>query len=462
MSLLQPLFCAICNTLYKFTKKINDKIKEKLMIVIIGLISLAFILQSSNIAVSEWKIVVLMVVFMVLSINQKMETIKVNKFFDFIYSAYCICILISILLHSVRSGTIENLCLYLFIFPMIYVIWGHRKDYEVLFSIVSKGIVYCGVVYYIVSILFKPISETTTVDWSGTYLATTTNPNGLGIIALSILLPSLYLFVLERKYKKILYGIMICFSFGLIVLSEARTSLLSALAGIFTWGIYYIIKALKCRKEILKAFIVVGIIVVLFSISAPITKATFSLCAPAEASAFSIGEVAEKIGLEGIADKFKDRSDNKDTFFSGRIELWKYYSQEPTIFGKDHDEFVRKAKKEDHITLGTHNTLIDILVENGYLAAMFFALIEANICIFIFLLIFYKKPLGLEHYGYKKRDNNETMEYYSFVILTAIAYVLAGIVETISHASRFGITMLFFFALTPLVSDNEWQREFDE
>ena len=459
MTLLQPIYCIVFNLIYRITESIPEKIRNILMQICTVLLAFTIIFRSSGVAVPAALYVILLTLIMAFSINKPIEKIKTNKFFELVYYIGFIFMFIATLLHKVAYEFQMNSIIYLFIFPGLYLIWNNRKDYQVLFNRLAKGFVISGTLYYIYCILMAPISELTIVPSAESYFATTVNPNGLGIMALSNMLCAIYLYISETGKKRIWYLIIIGVSFALIGLAEARASLIGAVIAFVIWCIYYLRQGKHIEGSFVKSIVVIVSIVLIIAISTPITKGLFSVTAPEPAAAFSVGELMEDIGLGNIKDKFENKTVDKNSFFTGRVILWQYYSKSPTLFGNDQEIFVPEARKNG-IKLGPHNTTLDMMNQTGVVSAIANLLLQSNVMIFVLLALFYKKQNGLVHRNIKSDDRK--IEYYTLIILCASAFVSIGIVEALTRATRWGITTLFYFVITPLLSDEEWKREFDK
>lgn len=462
MTLLQPIYCWAFNLIYGVTKIIDDKIRNFIMIVITNLIAVSIIFKSSSVYVSPKIYIALITLLIIFSIDRPIKKIKTNKFFEFIYYAGFIVMFACALSHPVEREFKSHAALCLIILPGLYLIWNNRKDYQTLFNIVAKGFVISGSIYYLYCIVMFPISEVTTLTAGGQYFATISNPNGLGIMALSNMFCAIYLFVSEYGKKRIWYLTIIGTSFALIVLSEARASLVGGVLALCVWLVYYLRRGKYLEKSIIKAIVTIVLIITIIGVSVPIVKPIFSITTPEPAAAFSVDEVMESIGLSNIKDKFEVRMGDKNSFFSGRIELWQYYSKDLTWTGNHRQEFLQKAKR-DGITLGPHNGTLDILNQTGIISAVFNLLLQVNVMIFVLLAVFYKRQNGLEHKSVNaKNEKGRKAEYYTFIILISVAFLSISIVENLTKINRWGLTTMFYFAITPLLSDDEWKREFNE
>lgn len=458
MTLLQPIYQVFFNLIYKVTDLIPEKIRNIVVQICTVLLAFTIIFKSSGVHVPVVLYVILLILIMIFSINKPIEKIKTNKFFESVYYIGFIFMLFGTLMHNVAEEFTINAIIYLFIFPGIYLVWNNRKDYEVLFNKVANGFVISGTIYYIHCILMAPISELTTVPGAGSYFATTTNPNGLGIMALANMLCAIYLYISQTGKKRIWYLIIIGMSFALIGLAEARASLLGAVIALVFWIIYYLRRGKYIEGSLLKPIVVVLSIALIMAISTPITRGLLSAAAPEPAAAFSVGELMDDIGLGNIKDKFENQTADKNSFFTGRVLLWQYYSESPTLLGNDQEEFIVKAQS-DGVNLGPHNTTLDFMNQTGVVSAIANLLLQANVMIFVLLALFYKKQEGLSHTNLNGKKDLK-VEYYTLIILCASAFVSIGVVEALTKVTRWGITTLFYFVIAPLLSDKEWKRTF--
>jgi uncharacterized membrane protein len=207
---------------------------------------------------------------------------------------------------------------------------------------IALGLLFGHLPYAICSVVQSP---PTTFPYTGIF----SNSNQLGVTmmsmncGLSILLNKL---VSEpsrpsRTFKILGLSGVIILSFGLILISNSRTSLIGSLMGLGL-ALYPVFQIFQNPRNAARFF--------LFSIGIAGTLLLY------------LGNELDAV-VQGIGIGYANKLESNDTF-NGRSYIWGKTLQDSRLFGYgSNDYFTQK------FDLGGHNSLIDILGQNGLIAA---------------------------------------------------------------------------------------------
>ena len=73
-----------------------------------------------------------------------------------LWAGMCIFFIVSAIYTSLDWATIS--IIFTLVFPCVYFIWNNRRDYGTLFRLVTKGLVSFNLVFFVLSVLFSPIT----------------------------------------------------------------------------------------------------------------------------------------------------------------------------------------------------------------------------------------------------------------------------------------------------------------
>lgn len=112
-------------------------------------------------------------------------------------------------------------CIWLFEFPVLFLVWNNRKDYETFFISVMKGLNICVMLYMVASILIIPITES---QYCGFML----NPNGLGQF-LTLTFPFTVMMIVKGRteWEKKIAKIETTATYAFLFFARGRTALLA-------------------------------------------------------------------------------------------------------------------------------------------------------------------------------------------------------------------------------------------
>lgn len=301
-------------------------------------------------------------------------------------------------------------------FPAFFVVWQVRNEYDDLFRTIAWSAVICSYIFLVITILGVFVFRNP--EHLGTFFGVVGNPNSNGMVSTGFFAAAIYIvFTEERTNGWALFSCAI--SIALSIVSSCRTTELAIVIIMVICSLYYIKEAKKelCLKKAKQKLASTSAIIIMLTIPLYLV---LRLISSAEVFAYAISNKGSNPDLYNIM----------NTFSSGRIDIWKYYSQDITLFGHG---------KPNPIGLPSayywaHNNLIDILYISGLFAAVGY-LIWICYCLF-FVVCCFKKPYQHEHL---------------FVIVSIIGYIVEAMLEITIYPMNTGIVFMLYMGL-PIVS----------
>ncbi len=453
MIYIQDFYIKSLNFIYeKCGKHISENNKNRSMTALAFLMGVIFairrsegylpeVLRFGEIALSLMTMACL-ILFIIASVDRPIKRVSNRSGFIYIYIVCAVCMLIAWLLHSV--GKLEiNIVMISFVMPAFYLVWNNRKDYATLFKNISAGFIASMAVWLMANFIFFPHAQYFR-QGNNAYMGMSANENTLAMCMSGALICSIYMFSVTKGLSKYLYIALSAVFMGTIILTTARASFLGAAVSILAWLIYYIKNYVIGKNSRENEILPLVILIVALFLSSYVTKGLMEIVGIERADAETSTET------EVYAPVHSPLGDKINTLTSGRLDLWQYHIKDPKIFGADYDEYWEKAHSEG-VTLDAHNSTIGITYRFGYLAGISFLLIQAFAIWFVIKAIFMRKPLPDKKIeGRRRRRDIKSSDYKSFVVLGVTMFCSAGIVESLEVMSRWMVTMIFYFSLTPM------------
>lgn len=456
MKLVDNFYKAILNTIYNHcTVHINEKIKSAVCLIAAHCLAAIYVFLRMDLSIKDKLnigsfdiacfIFFMLIILVLFGMSRPIIKEENDKKSKIAYCCFSVAMLIALIVANPIWEIKISMLMIIFIFPAFYYIAIDSSAYARLVKIIAISFVNIGIVLHIGNFLLYPYE-----DVSIAYQAGFANPNTLAMALVPTFLCSIYLFSICKKIKW-LYLIIAAYTIGIIMLCEARTSIAVCLVSIICWGIYYIIHSEMFGIKRINSFISVALVLCILAAGVFITdkinmpNATKTVPNNNVAAEETVTEpVKEENSLERVITKSEEKTGtNLNGFLSGRVELWKYYTQDITAFGHDYDD-AKEQRVQDNITLGTHNTLISYLYVCGLIPALIMLSIQLLAAVYVLRRIFCK---------YKTEEiesKNCLPQLDLFIILIAPAYCLAGLVEELIWVSRWAIAALFFISLAPM------------
>ncbi len=479
MELLQFLYITPLNLAYKVTGKIPGTVRHGIIGVSFFLIIAFFLFCYSSVQTGilidydqrGWLNMIPLTLIILMSVDRPMKAIKWNPFLSITWVICGMTLFGVCLFFDIGLGFFPFAVCVLFLFPCLYFVWNNRQDYDVLFSLVAKAMVVNVLLFFLICVLFCPISEETMV--SGRYMATTGNANTLGTIAAAATTCGLYL-VLQKRKAIVVYMLACEIAISLLILSGSRTSLISVSLQLGVFMIFYI-RYYMSEHDRLKAMIRLCVLLLLILSCLPINTALLSRNADTAAYAVSDGRQtdqkqakdhkntdkadqrekkpakngqqetelpSEPVQEITILDRLHTQGGDWNQLSSGRVEIWLAYLQNISWKGHTEDQFVEVAVESTQNRVWAHNVFLELAWRFGIGLALVYLLITIYTGIYM-----------LKCVGSKKFYNMHP--YCVFSVFSIISFCVISMLEMVIFPLERDFIFLYFIGIAPLFQYNK-------
>jgi hypothetical protein len=211
-------------------------------------------------------------------------------------------------------------------------------------QVIAVSLIFSHLPYLVACFIASPIL-------SYPYRGIMSNPNQVGMISITIATGAFILLHSIKLNKKtaLMASANICIlltSLFFIVISNSRTSLIAFIINLLIWMVASLLKS-PSRRSVKDFLLKLGFLVlpIFLLLANPIALNMIML------------------SLQQMVDKFSTAQSNYDAL-SGRSEVWQDAISQPTFFGHSNQYF------ETKFGISSHNSVIQILGENGAFAAI--------------------------------------------------------------------------------------------
>ncbi|MCM1044013.1 MAG: O-antigen ligase family protein [Candidatus Gastranaerophilales bacterium] len=289
----------------------------------------------------------------------------------------CACwIMMSIfMIASALIHRIDNLLLpflLLFIFPFVWFVIRRLEDKSILFESMSKGFIASFLVFFVLSLLFAPITKH---QYSGLFY----NCNATAFYVIVLLSCTIYM---VNKTKKRCYYIFIALECDIMFFTRSRTGMLSMIVIFAAWIFMELRQEFLCHapKEILKRFMMIVLLTVVFfpafwgvnRIAMHTIQQKFCLNAYEELMDRrhqSIFDVSFSYMITGIGERVSSEGKDLNIYSGKRINIWKGFLKELNWTGHS------ASNEEFSIGYNTaHNVYLQIAYDYGVVAGIIFGI----------------------------------------------------------------------------------------
>lgn len=313
-------------------------------------------------------------------------------------------------------------CVWLILFPMLFLVWSSRGDYITLFNSLYKGFVYPVMIFIIVSLLMVPIS-------SGAFGGLAKNANAVGQYICAALPLILYKYNLEStsKKEKITLMIFIAVIISTVFYTRSRTTTLAIGVVMLIWLVWQRFLYLTEWKKILK---IILFIVVLSC------GGTYGILQINSVIHTSVQQQEAKI--DDVVGGYVERIEGKDkhaggveNYSSGRTGIWKKVIESANILGHPSREHIVTDRNGD-VGANVHNNFLQFTYDQGVIGGvLFFAL-----CSVAFLKTIYG--------AYKKK------KYYDFLLYNSVVFLIMSLVTSLNLPFLYIISFSYYICYAVL------------
>lgn len=419
-------YIIIINIIAKVSSRIPEKASLLLLRLTVFLITVVTIWRWMNVEIhnhSLWEYehiiyISLFIILLVTSIKSTCSKHDVTWNPSF-WIGWYLCFLL-IFLGSFHNSVTEDYFVWsvfsLFYFPAFVIIWQVRDEYDDLFCTIAWSTVICSYIFLVVSILGAFVFRYP--EYPDLFFGAVGNPNANGMVSTGFFAAAIYLvFNDERNNGWALFSCAI--SIALATVSSCRTTQLAIGIIIIFSYLYYFKKGKekKCINKATKKLASTSIIIIALTIPLYLI---LKLVSSAELFAYAMSSNAGKPNAYDVINSFS----------SGRLDLWKYFTQDITLFGHGKPDVTGLPI----VFNWAHNNLLDILFISGLFAAIGY-LIWVCYCLF-FVVRCFKMPYQHKHL---------------FVIVSIIGYFVEAMLEITIYPMNTGIVFMLYMGL-PIIS----------
>lgn len=455
----QGLLRAVVSIFAPLANKIDVKFKNKALTVLFGLTACCALFYSSapisvHILIKCIIGCAILGLIIFFSIDGPINKVVWDKKFVGIWLAFGLIRLITGVVTSFEFLPLA--CVWLIVFPMLFIVWNNRKDYETLFRSLCYGFLCPIVVFFVLSLCLIPITDVGFVGLAG-------NPNAIGQFVCAV-----FPLILARYGQKVdktgkdCNGLIVLISFLITVTlyTDGRTATLTVVALLIVWALYTIFITKRIRKKFYMALgkIVVITLVMFFSIIkinaflVPLLdypswgiltyrgSGSFGLVGQ---DMYSFGEFPdETAGINQIVNGYLNRISGNDkhasgidNYSSGRTVIWKATIKKLNLLGHPSRDHIYTERNGD-IGVNVHNIFLQFAYDHGIFGGILFVVF----CIVMFWKIFFVIDKG--------------SKYYESVLYTGIAFFMVALVTSINLPFLYIITFAFYVCCSVLFEDN--------
>ena len=378
--LLQYIYTPILNFLYRrFTSKIDEKYRNFIIgvcffvIVFIQFLCLYKSFGIITVQVRDLVIALCMLTIIVLSVKNELRPIRYRLSIYLPYVLFACFVLIASFRNELGYSYIVFVIAMLALFLAIFFVWGNRKDYDVLFTLLTRACMFFTLGVIVISILFCPYFKGEWVHLYG-YSIMGINPNGFSKVLLPAIVSGIYLLISSHiKVEKIVSAIVTGAVGYMIFITESRAGILCLTLLMATGIIIALLNCLKTKDR--KQFEKIGIFIVLamvsFATMAFILQKISPLIneplkdQPKQEQAIYLEEETSEADVPGTYAYIWERGneiigDNDfllrlDYITSTRISIWAVYIDNMTLSGCN----------EPLLVWGPHNQYIEFSYKTG-------------------------------------------------------------------------------------------------
>ncbi|NLD19042.1 MAG: hypothetical protein GX663_02185 [Clostridiales bacterium] len=444
--IVQKIYLPILNFIYKFTGRLNEKVRNVLMVVCLAIeIISTYVYQIDEflgfICPAMINTLVGIAAFggmMIFSINGEMKPIGIRRIILYPMMLCGVIVFISGIHHYIGYS---YMCLGLFmafVMPAYILIWGNRKDFDSLFKPIAFISVALFVIYFVANCIAAPMTNPECFV-GGRYSGLASDPNGIAKTAVVSCLCAIYiLYTAKSKWKYTMVPI-ISMSIAMTILTVSRANLL-ALIIVIVFSVIFLLKKILINKDNkLHEIIALVCMIAIVAMLVPVFSKCFEL-KQYNASAEATVEQNAPVDVEEriLISKGQDGKADYNALSSGRIGIWKYCLDNVSIFGNNVENGVVLKKDIGKIEITqdhTHNTTIELLHRSGVFAGLTFFILEFACAVWVISRVLVMR---------------KNKPYEVFAVLSITAFGIASLFDIVVLPFAKITVLLFYICLAAI------------
>ncbi|MGN8914156.1 O-antigen ligase family protein [Anaerofustis butyriciformans] len=451
---MSNLLINVINKISNWNQRVSNENKAKILIFSFFLLFVNMMLSTSGVYKGSTSIAAfigVLITFVIICLSTpKIDKIEFNKTVMILYYIVGICFLMSAILHKVVAFILLALIL-LFLFPIFYIIFNAKKDYNEFLVLFSKGAKYSYILMIIISIIISPLSD-------GQYASFLANPNGLGAFVSVMFASLLYLYeIQEDKKDKIINMILIGSIFAFAIFTKSRTTYLCLGFSFMVYLIYLFINKRYTLKNIIMRILkiivsaVLGTVIMFVCLTyvngfilkteENIFGSSFKVVFDPQSSYNEITSLNNQ--LVGAAERGKKGIGNSDSLSSGRAEIWKTYLNDLNITGHNADK-LKVLYQGGYIEANAHNTYLQIAHSGGIIVGISFIILNIMFAYYLFRILFK---------GIKERYLDEK---YLFLGGMLISCEITMVLSSVYYPYISSVSLFYYFIIGYLFNKKKY------
>ena len=408
---------------------------------------------------------VILFILIIFSIKGPLKRVKWNPWIFYTFFAAGLGIFVISFLHPIGDGYRAFSFIMMFGFPCLYYVWNNRRDYDTLYKMLASGTSIAVILYYLLFIYLASKGALMIAYGYGRVSVTCRDPNMLSMIGMIAVNSAFYMLTVNRNSKAWLALTAVSMGTGcsLTFIGGSRLSTLVIAGSFVIFVIYYIktsaditearTKGLRlCRAAIVIAavatFVLLGnTMLTLNDMVAADNAAQAQISESAEVeeepvdsqpAEVSPEQAAQETETDDVIERIVDSTNatDADSFLSGRLTLWRNYSQFLNMTGNDFSKADWDALNKDCAPAKhAHNNFFELAFRCGIPVACIHILLELMAGIICLIWLF----------GRKYRE-----PFYLFCIISMCCYALESMFDIATLPFERPAPFYFYMAMIPV------------
>lgn len=481
MELLQDFYSLVLKPIYSLTSRIDERIKNIFITICCFALTASFPIyftNAFNLKSERTKVhlacCVIIFVLAVFSIKKPLKRVKWNPLVFYTFFAAGLGIFIISLLHPIGDGYRAFSLILMFGFPCLYYVWDSRGDYETLYKRLAASTGAVAIIYFAIYAIIASRGELSFLN--GRVCVTFGDPNMFSMIGMIAVNGAMYMLLVNKNSLAwfALTAVSLGIGTSIVYLGGSRLSILVVAASITSFVIFYIkaeliphgfkpagIKLVKLVTILVTIvlFVLAGNLLLRLNNMAAIDNAVQTEIEAATASEQETNDTqpdatqTEQEPVDDnndVIDRIVDSTQetNADSFLSGRLTLWKNYSQFLNMTGNDFSK-----TDWDAMNAGTpkarhaHNNFFELAYRCGIPVACIHILLELIAGIICLIWLFGRKY---------------TEPYYLFCICAMACYALESMFDIATLPFERPAPFFFYMAMIPIFMYKSGKKDENE